>query len=30
MFWGLPECEKAVGAERYFRMNPGRQVYNLP
>ena len=30
MFWELPVCEQAVGAERYFKMNPGRQVYTLP
>ena len=30
MFWGLPVCEKAVAAERYFRMNPSSRVYNLP
>lgn len=30
MFWGLPVCEKAVAAERYFRMNPSRRVYTLP
>ena len=30
MFWGLPVCENAVAAERYFRMNPGSRVYDLP
>ncbi|MEH6590950.1 MAG: hypothetical protein V7746_11860 [Halioglobus sp.] len=30
MFWDLPVCEKAVAAERYFRMNPGSRSYNLP
>ena len=30
MFWELPVCEQAVAAERYFRMNPSRQVYTLP
>ena len=30
MFWELPVCEEAVSAERYFRMNPSRQVYTLP
>jgi hypothetical protein len=30
MFWGLPVCENAVAAEKYFRMNPGRQVYAVP
>lgn len=29
LFWGLPVCERAVEAERFFRMNPGRQVYNF-
>ncbi len=27
MFWHLPSCEKAVAAERFFRMNPGRDVF---
>ena len=27
LFWHLPACEKAVAAERYFRMNPGRQLF---
>ena len=30
MFWGLPVCEKALAAERYFRMNPRSPVYSLP
>jgi hypothetical protein len=30
MFWGLPVCETAVAAERYFRMNPSSRVYKLP
>lgn len=30
MFWGLPECEQAVAAERHFRMNPRSQAFNLP
>ena len=30
MFWDLPVCEKAVAAERYFRMNPSSRVYKLP
>ena len=30
MFWDLPVCEKAVAAERYFRMNPSSRVYSLP
>lgn len=27
MFWHLPSCEKAVAAERYFRMNPARDTF---
>ncbi len=27
LFWHLPSCEKAVAAERFFRMNPGRDVF---
>jgi hypothetical protein len=30
MFWGLPVCEQAVAAERFFRMNPSSRVYKLP
>jgi hypothetical protein len=30
MFWNLPVCEKYFAAQRYFRMNPSRQVYKLP
>jgi hypothetical protein len=30
IFWDLPVCEKAVAAERYFRMNPSSRVYSLP
>lgn len=30
MFWELPVCERAVAAERYFRMNPSSRSYNLP
>jgi hypothetical protein len=30
MFWELPVCEKAVAAERYFRMNPSSRTYSLP
>jgi hypothetical protein len=30
MFWGLPVCETAVAAERYFRMHPSSRVYKLP
>ena len=28
MFWYLPVCEKAVAAQRYFRMNPSSRSYN--
>ena len=28
LFWELPICERAVQAERHFRMNPRSQVYN--
>ena len=30
MFWDLPVCEKAVAAEKYFKMNPSKHVYTLP
>jgi hypothetical protein len=30
LFWALPVCEQAVAAERFFRMNPGRRVFQLP
>jgi len=30
MFWGLPACEKAFNVEKYFRMNPGKEVYSVP
>jgi hypothetical protein len=30
MFWNLPVCEKALAAQRYFRINPGRRVYSIP
>ena len=30
MFWELPDCQNADAAQRFFRMNPGRQVYELP
>ena len=30
MFWDLPVCLKADAAQRYFRANPGSQVYTLP
>ena len=29
LFWGLPVCERAFKAEKYFRMNPGKEVYSL-
>ncbi len=28
LFWDLPVCEKAIEAERYFKMNPGKKVYS--
>jgi hypothetical protein len=30
LFWWLPVCEKAFNAEKYFKMNPGKEVYSLP
>jgi len=30
LFWGLPVCDRAFKAEKYFRMNPGKDVYSLP
>ena len=30
MFWGLPVCQQAKAAEKYFRMNPGQKVYRTP
>lgn len=30
MFWDLPVCEKAVAAEKYFKMNPGSRAYKTP
>jgi len=30
LFWGLPICEKAFEAEKYFNMNPGKETYRLP
>ena len=30
LFWNLPVCTDAVAAERYFRMNPGRNSFTLP
>jgi hypothetical protein len=29
MFWNLPLCEKAVEAEKYFKMHPSKQVYSF-
>jgi hypothetical protein len=29
MFWDLPECEAWSAADKYFKMNPGRQTYSL-
>ena len=29
MYWGLPVCEKAVEAERYFSMNPRKNTYSF-
>ena len=28
MFWNLPECEKAVAADQYFKMHPAANEYN--
>jgi hypothetical protein len=30
MFWELPDCQNAFAAQRFFRMNPSRQVFSLP
>jgi hypothetical protein len=30
MFWEIPNCQNAFAAQRYFRMNPSRQVFSLP
>ena len=27
LFWELPLCEIAIAAERFFKTNPGREVY---
>ncbi len=27
MYWGLPICEKSFKVEKYFRMNPSKNVY---
>jgi hypothetical protein len=29
MFWNLPVCEKAVEAEKYFKMYPSKHVYTF-
>ena len=29
MYWGLPVCEKAVEAERYFSMNHRKNTYSF-
>jgi hypothetical protein len=29
MFWDLPDCQDAFAAQQFFRMNPGRQVFEL-
>ena len=28
MFWSLPQCEKAVAADNYFKMHPAAKVYS--
>jgi hypothetical protein len=30
LFWELPVCQQASAAERFFRINPSRQVYSSP
>jgi hypothetical protein len=30
MFWELPNCQNAFAAQRFFRMNPSKQSYELP
>ena len=30
MFWELPDCQNAFAAERFFKINPSRQSYELP
>lgn len=27
-FWNIPICEKAIAAERYFGMNPGKKTFS--
>lgn len=29
LFWHLPDCERAIEADRFFRMNPRRDVYTF-
>ena len=29
MFWDLPVCERAVAADKYFKMNPSKKTYQL-
>jgi hypothetical protein len=28
LFWDLPACQLAIDADKYFRLNPGRNTYN--
>ncbi len=28
LFWDLPECEKAIAAERYFAQNPAKDRFD--
>ena len=30
LYFDLPDCVKALEAQRYFRMNPSRRVYTAP
>lgn len=30
MFWDLPACQRAIGAQQYFKKYPSRQVYSTP
>jgi hypothetical protein len=29
LFWELPVCQRAVEAQKYFRMNPGANTYSF-
>ncbi len=29
LFWDLPDCVQALEAEKYFKMNPGKNTYTL-